>query len=587
MKSLKIEDYALIGDCETAALVGRNGSLDWLCWPNFSSPACFAALLGTPENGRWQIAPESSRVKISRRYRPHTLILETKFETSSGIVELVDLMPIRGKSSDVVRIVRGLKGKVPMRMEMLLRFEYGRTVPWLKQDDDGAWIASAGASLAILRTKAKVVAGKDGLLSADFTVRAGESVAFVLTEGQSYDPPPPTIDYEKALQETEDFWTKWCSQGTYHGPWSHAVERSAITLKALTYRPSGGIVAAPTTSLPERIGGPLNWDYRYCWLRDASLTLSAMVEAGFREDAVSWKQWLIRAGGRDASQVQIMYGLSGESHIQEWEVSWLAGYEKSTPVRIGNAAVLQTQQGIYGEIAHALFHAREAGIPCDPQELKQQQLLTEHIAKVWRQPGSGMWEERTKPHHFTTSRVMVWVALDRAVQSIERHGMEGPLKEWKKLRDQVHDDVCRHGYNKRMNSFVQHYGSKQLDASLLLLPIFGFLPASDPRILGTIQAIEKHLMRDGVILRNVPETGKAKQGAFLACNFWLVENLTMIGRHDDARKLFEHLLTLANDLGLLSEEYGFKEKRLLGNFPQAFSHIALVNAALRLAAAGR
>ena len=587
MNSPKIEDYALIGDCETAALVGRNGSLDWLCWPEFSSPACFAALLGTPENGRWQIAPKSSRMKVTRRYRPHTLILETQFETSSGVVELIDLMPLLGKNSDVIRIVRGREGKVQMRMELLLRFEYGRMVPWQEKIEDGAWTSSAGPNMATLQTSEKVQEGEKGLLSADFTVKAGESVAFALTYSRSYEQPPAPIDYEKALAETEDFWAKWCLQSSYQGTWSNAVERSLITLKALTYRPSGGIVAAPTTSLPERIGGPLNWDYRYCWLRDASLTLAAMTDAGFHEDAIHWKQWLLRAVGRDASQVQIMYGLSGERQIVEWEADWLPGYQKSSPVLIGNAAVKQTQQGIYGEIAHALFHAREAGIPCDKRELTLQQGLTEYIAEVWRKPGSGMWEERTEPHHFTTSRMMVWVALDRAVHSIERHGMDGPLKKWKKLRDRVHADVCRYGFHKRLNSFVQHYGSKRLDASLLLLPIFGFLPATDPRILGTIHAIEKHLITDGVVLRNIPQTSKAKQGAFLACNFWLVENLTMIGRHDDARKLFERLLTLANDVGLLSEEYGFREKRLLGNFPQAFSHIALVNAALRLTAAGR
>ncbi|HEX5413896.1 MAG TPA: glycoside hydrolase family 15 protein [Terriglobia bacterium] len=582
MKSPRIEDYALIGDCETAALVGRNSSLDWLCWPEFSSPACFAALLGTPENGRWLMAPKSSRVNTTRRYRPHTLILETRFETSSGVVELIDLMPIREKNSNVIRIVRGREGKVPMRMELMLRFEYGRTVPWLEKAGDDTWIASAGASMAILRTSEKVQEEEDGLLSADFTVKSGESVVFVLTYGRSYEQPPAPIDPEKALIETDAFWTKWCSQGRYQGPWINAVERSLMTLKALTYHPSGGIVAAPTTSLPERIGGSLNWDYRYCWLRDASLALAAMIDAGFHEDAIHWKRWLLRAGGRNASQVQIMYGLAGERQILEWEADWLPGYQQSSPVRVGNAAVKQTQHDIYGEMAHALFHARESGIPCDERELKLQQNLTEHLTKVWRQPSSGMWEERSEPRHFTCARAMAWVALDRAVHSIERHGMDGPLRKWKKLRDHIHADVCRRGFHKRLNSFVQHYGSKRLDASLLLIPIFGFLPASDPRMLGTIHAIEKHLLADGIVLRNIPETREAKQGAFLACSFWLVENLSMIGRDDDARKLFEKLLTLANDVGLLAEEYDIHEKRLLGNFPQALSHIALVNAALRL-----
>ncbi|MGH9585127.1 MAG: glycoside hydrolase family 15 protein, partial [Bryobacteraceae bacterium] len=510
MKSLRIEDYALIGDLETAALVGRNGSIDWLCWPEFSSPACFAALLGGPENGRWLIAPKTSRTKVVRRYRAHTLILETQFETPSGVVEMIDLMPIRGKNSDIVRILRGREGKVPMRMELLLRFDYGRTVPWLQRDESTAWIASAGPNLAILRASEEVHEEKDGLLSADFTVETGKSVAFVLTYGRSYEQPPAPVGHEQALAGTEDFWTKWCSQGSYRGPWSSAVERSLITLKALTYSPSGGIAAAVTTSLPERIGGSLNWDYRYCWLRDASLALAAMIDAGFQEDAIHWKKWLLRAVGRDASQVQIMYGLSGERQIVEWEADWLPGYEKSSPVRVGNAAVKQTQHGIYGEIAHALSHAREAGIPIEENELTLQRNLTEHLGKIWRQPGSGMWEERSEPHRFTVSGVMTWVALDRAVRGIEQHGMDGPLKKWKKLRDHVHADVCRHGFNKRMNSFVEHYGSKRLDASLLLIPVFGFLPPSDPRVLGTIQAIRKQMLADGFVLRNIPKTSKAK-----------------------------------------------------------------------------
>ncbi len=587
MPSRKIEDYAMIGDCETAALVSRDGSIDWLCWPNFSSPACFASLLGSPENGHWMIAPDEKRVTFTRCYRPHTLILETTMETRSGIVRVIDFMPIRGRHSDLVRIVRCDRGKVKMTMKLSPRFDYGSSIPWLESEESPkegfVWIAKAGPNLAILRCSAPVTESSPATLAATFSLKAGESQTFVLTYGCSYEEIPPAIDIDQALQQTSDFWTEWASRSKYRGPYAEAVERSLITLKAMTFRPSGGIVAAPTTSLPEQLGGALNWDYRYCWIRDATLTLSALLEAGYTEEVIAWKEWLLRAVGQDATQVQIMYGIGGERHISDWQIAWLTGYEGSSPVRIGNAAQKQTQQDIYGEIAQALFHSREAGVPCQQQEFRLQQALTNHLANIWQQPGSGMWEERDRPERFTYSLVMAWVALDRAVRSIEQHGMKGPLKEWTKLRDKIHADVLKHGYNPRLQSFVSHYGSKDLDASVLLLPIVGFVPASDPRVSGTVKALEKKLLKGGLLLRNLPRSSKAKQGAFLACSFWLVEVYAMTGRTSEARTLFERILALANDVGLLSEEYDSDAKRLTGNFPQAFSHIAMIRAAMRLA----
>ncbi len=587
MKSRKIEDYALIGDCETAALVSREGSIDWLCWPNFSSPAAFAALLGSPENGHWTLAPDKKHVEFKRRYRPHTLILETLMKTREGSVTVTDFMPIRGRHSDLIRKVHCMDGSVRMNMELCPRFDYGSTVPWIDflgvSGGESTWVAKAGPDLAVLRTTASVIESAPGILSSHFTLKSGESQTFALTYGCSYGSVPSPVDVDQELLDTNRFWTEWTATSKYQGQYSEAVERSLITLKALTYRPSGGIVAAPTTSLPERIGGPLNWDYRYCWIRDATFTLSALIEAGYTEEVIAWKQWLIRAIGQDASQVQIMYGISGERHIADWEVSWLTGYKASMPVRIGNAAQQQIQQDIYGEIAAALFDAREAGISCEPEELRLQQALTEHLAEIWIQPGSGMWEERDKPQRFTYSGVMAWLALDRAVKSIELHGMNGPLKEWKKLRDEIHTDVAKHGFNTHLGSFVSHYGSKRMDASVLLLPLFGFLPADDPRMLSTIKALEQELLNDGLLLRNIPQKSKGKQGAFLACSFWLVEVYAMTGRTREAGALFEKLLALANDVGLLSEEYDTEAKCLTGNFPQAFSHIALVRAAMRLA----
>ena len=583
MRSNKIEDYALIGDCETAALVHRNGSVDWLCWPDFSSPACFAALLGSRENGYWQIAPSDPDAIFTRRYRPHTLILETTMETPGGSVLVTDFMPIRGRHSDLVRMVRCTAGKVNIRFELCLRFDYGSTLPWIHFEaatqGESAWVSKAGPNLTVLRTASLVEESAPGTLTTEFSMHAGELQTYVLTYGCSYETLPDPIEADAALQQTEHYWTSWLAHNKYQGPYSAAVERSLITLKAMTYRPSGGIVAAPTTSLPERIGGPLNWDYRYCWIRDATLTLSALLECGFTEEVIAWKQWLLRAVGRSFSQVQIMYGIGGQRHIANWEVPWLSGYEGSVPVRVGNVAQQQTQQDIYGEIAAALHHAREAGVPCEQEELQLQQELTAHLAKIWREPGSGMWESRDKPQRYTYSEAMAWLAMKRAVTSIEGNGMDGPLAEWKALRDTIHADVCKHGFDARLHSFVQYYGTKNLDASVLLLLVTGFLPATDPRMLGTVKAIEQGLMQDGFLLRNIPASSKAKQGAFLACSFWLVECYALTGRMEEARALFERLLAIANDVGLLSEEYDTSAKRLTGNFPQAFSHIALVHAA--------
>lgn len=587
MPTRKIEDFAMIGDCETAALVSRDGNIEWLCWPNFASDACFASLLGSPENGHWSLSPAGKSVKITRRYRPRTLILETTMQVSDGTVVLTDFMPIRGDNSDLIRVLHCTAGKVTMHMEIRPRFHYGGTVPWIasvtESNGNTAWVAKAGSDLVVLRTEVPLTESAPGSLSATFTLREGESQNFALTYGCSFEEIPSRIEVQQEFDQTETFWTNWAAKCKYKGPYREAVERSLITLKALTYRPSGGIVAASTTSLPERVGGQLNWDYRYCWIRDATLTLSALLDAGYTEEVIAWKQWLIRAVGDDASQIQIMYGIAGERHIADWEASWLGGYEKSTPVRIGNAAQSQLQQDIYGEIASALFHARETGIACEPEELKLQQALTEHLMKIWKKPGSGIWEERGKPQRFTYSVAMAWLTLERGVQSIEEHGMGGSVAAWKKLRDIVRDDVEKHGYNTHIKSFVQHYGSRDLDASVLLLPIVGFVRPDDPRMVNTVKAMESELLQEGLLLRNIPESSKGKQGAFLACSFWLVEVYAMQGRMQDARALFEKVLGLANDVGLLSEEYDTKHKRLVGNFPQAFSHIALVRAAMRLA----
>jgi len=575
-----IKDYALIGDCETAALVSKTGSIDWLCWPDFSSPACFAALLGTPSNGRWHLAP-TLRSRIQRRYRNHTLILETTFSTRTGTVRVTDFMPIRGKHSDVVRLVQGIKGRVAMTMELALRFDYGRSIPWLQHAHKNAFIATAGPGTAYLRTPV-AVEFRNGIMSAEFEVKKGQTIPFVLTYSSSFEDIPERVNPQLALQQTETYWKKWVAGGKYKGKWAAEVERSLVTLKALTYRPTGGIVAAPTTSLPEQRGGALNWDYRFCWLRDATFTLLALMNAGYSKEAAAWQHWLVRAVGGEASQIQILYGLRGERQIPESEIPWLRGYENSRPVRIGNRAAEQFQLDIFGETADALYQARRGNVDLDPRDLHLQRQMVAYLRTVWQRPDSGIWEERGKPRQFVYSNVMAWVALDRAIKSFEEHGMKGPVEEWRVLRQKLHGEVCHNGFNRKLNSFVAYYGASKVDASLLLLPLVGFLPATDKRILGTIRAIEKHLMTGGFLKRNRPDRKAARQGAFLACSFWLVQALTSAGRKHDAEKLFKKLLRLRNDVGLLSEEYDTRARELTGNFPQALSHIALVNAAFHL-----
>jgi len=579
----RIEDYALIGDCETAALVDRSGSVDWLCWPRFDSDACFAALLGEPKHGRWRIAPKDE-ARISRRYRDNTLILETRFETADGAVTLVDFMPPRNERSDLVRLVVGERGRVAMAMELILRFGYGAIVPWVVRTDDGAWRAIAGPDMVALRTPVNLV-GRDLTTVAEFSVTAGETIPFVLGYAPSNGPPPPALDAAAALQATESFWRDWAQSCRPAGEWSDAVVRSLVTLKALIYAPTGGIVAAPTTSLPEMIGGPRNWDYRFCWVRDANLTLSALINAGFLSEARAWREWLLRAVAGSPDQLQIMYGIAGERRLTEWEVPWLSGYENSRPVRIGNAAHVQLQLDVFGELLGTFYQSRERGLAASSSSWALEAALLNHLATVWREPDEGIWEMRSGPRHFTYSKAMAWCAFDRAIRSAEAFGLDGPLDQWRSLRAEIHDDVCRSGFDPQLGSFVQAYGSKQLDASLLLLPKIGFLPIEDPRISGTVRAIEDHLIADGFVLRyradgrtdGLPEG----EGAFLACSFWLADVYMMQQRWSDARRQLEHLLDLRNDVGLLSEEYDPRSRRLVGNFPQAFSHVALVNSAYR------
>ena len=586
MTRLRIEDYALIGDCATAALVGRNGSIDWLCLPRFNSPACFSALLGEPEHGRWLIAPCAPDATVQRRYIDTSLVLATTFETAQGAVELIDFFRPRHGPLDLVRLVRGLRGRVKMQVEIVLRFDYGYLVPWVEQLPDGGISAIAGPERVVLRTPVKLT-GEDLKTVAEFEVAAGETVPFVLTYGASHLPPPRPVDAERALANALAFWRQWSTDCGSAGPWTDTVKGSLAVLKGLTYAPTGGIVAAPTTSLPERLGGPRNWDYRYCWLRDATFTLLALMHAGCSGEARSWRDWLFRAVAGSPDQIQIMYAIGGERRLTEWEVPWLPGYEESRPVRIGNAASNQTQLDIYGEIIDAFYHTYLNGLPPAARATPIVRAVLGHLAGIWQDPDEGIWEVRGPPQHFTHSKVMAWVAFDRAIKISERLGDgEDGVAAWREIADKIHADVCAKAFDRELDSFVQAYGSKSVDAALLLLPLVGFLPATDPRITGTVKAIEKRLLLDGLVFRY--DTGEGVdglppgEGAFLACSFWLADNYILQGRMSEARALFERLLLLRNDVGLLAEEYDPRAKRQLGNYPQAFSHVALVNTAFNL-----
>jgi GH15 family glucan-1,4-alpha-glucosidase len=582
---LGIEDYGLIGDCETAALVGRDGSIDWLCWPAFDSDACFAALLGTSRHGRWLIAPAEAVTRSSRRYWDNTLILETRFETASGTVALIDFMPPRGHASDVVRLVRGVAGKVKLKMELVIRFGFGIDIPWVRRTEDGALLAISGPDMTVLRTPVET-RGEDLTTVAEFEVSAGETIPFVLTYGPSHLPLPEPINPAQALQDTADFWTEWCSHCTYEGDHRELVMRSLITLKALTYAPTGGIVAAPTTSLPEKLGGARNWDYRFCWLRDATFTLLALMNSGYTGEATAWYNWLLRAAAGAPVNMQIMYGIMGQRRLLEWEAGWLPGYEGAQPVRIGNAAHAQLQLDVYGELIDAFYQSRMAALELDENSWSLGRAVLDHLADVWDEPDHGIWERRGEAKHYVSSKVMTWVAFDRGIKSAERFGLDAPLERWRTLRDAICRDVCEKGFDREQNAFVESYGSQLLDASILLLPAVGFLPASDPRVRGTLAAIEKYMMRDGFVLRHDPrEVTDEKQpieGAFLACSLWLADAWVLAGEVTKARALFDRVVAVANDLGLLAEEFDSGEGRQTGNFPQALTHIALINTAHNL-----
>ncbi len=581
----RIEDYAMIGDLGSAAMVGLDGSIDWLCWPRFDSDACFAALLGTPENGRWQIAPKDKNAKITRRYRPNTLILETRFETLDGAATLIDFMPPREENSHLLRLLIGERGEIELHGELILRFGYGATVPWVTRIDDHTMRAVAGPDMVVLHSSAPF-RGERFHTVGDFSIKAGEKQSFGLSYALSHKEMPEALDVEQRLAATEQFWTGWAAKNEIECPWDGAVVRSLITLKALTFAPTGGMVAAPTASLPECIGSVRNWDYRFCWLRDATLTLLALMNGGYYEEAQMWRDWLLRAAAGSPSQIQIMYGIRGERRLTEWEVPWLPGYEESKPVRIGNAAHNQRQLDIFGEVMDALYQARRGGLGNAATGWDLERALLAHLEKIWREPDEGIWEVRSGREHFTYSKAMAWLGFDRAIKSAETYNLPGPLDRWRQVRAEIHADVCAYGFDVERGSFVRAYGSKNLDASLLLLPAIGFLPPEDPRIRGTVEAIERELVVDGLVLRYDTATAAdglpAGEGVFLACSFWLVDAYLMLGRRDDAVRLFERLLALRNDLGLLSEQYEPRAKRLVGNFPQAFSHLALVNTASNL-----
>jgi GH15 family glucan-1,4-alpha-glucosidase len=589
MSSL-IEDYAFIGDCQTAALVAKNGSIDWLCFPRFDSGACFAALLGKPENGRWQIAPVAKPVQIRRRYRPGTLILETDFETDDGAVRIIDFMPPRSSAPDLARIVEGIRGQVKMRMELVIRFDYGSIIPWVhKLDNKGGIRATAGPDTLYFRTPVSHH-GQNFTTLAEFDVSAGQRIPFELTWNPTHEPEPPQRDAEQTLRETDEWWCEWSSRCTYQGESREAVLRSLITLKAMTFAPTGGIVAAATTSLPEQLGGVRNWDYRYCWLRDATFTLYALTIGGYVQEAKAWRKWLVNAVAGEPAGMQIMYGVAGERRLTELEVPWLAGYENSTPVRIGNAAYQQRQLDVYGEVIDALHLARRIGLPPSNEAWHIERSLLRFLETEWPKPDEGIWEIRGPRRQFTHSKVMAWVAMDRAVKAIEHFGVKGDVERWRRIREDIHQQVCRQGFNPELNSFVQVFGSKDPDASLLVLPLVGFLPANDPRIVGTVDYIQRQLVRDGFVSRYPTETGvdglPPGEGAFLICTFWLADNLALQGRLDEARAIFQRLLALRNDVGLLAEQFDPHSKRMVGNFPQAFSHVGLINTARNLSQPG-
>jgi len=580
-----IEDYGLIGDLQSAALVGRNGSIDWLCLPRFDSPACFAALLDDDRAGRWLLAPAGAGGCSRRRYRGDSLVLESEWETADGTVRVVDLMPPRGEAPDVVRIVEGISGRVPMRMELRLRFDYGRVVPWVRSVD-GEWGAVAGPD-AVWFTAPVPVGHDDQVVTATFEVAAGDRVPFVLTYAASYGRRPRRVDAAESLDQTTEFWSDWMDHCRYEGRWPDAVRRSVVTLKALTYGPTGGIVAAATTSLPEDLGGSRNWDYRFCWLRDATFTLQALLGTGYVREARAWRDWLLRAVAGDPADLRIMYALDGSRRIPEYELPWLSGYEGSAPVRVGNAAAEQFQLDVWGEVLDGLHLSREAGLSSTADAWRLQRALLDFLEGAWDRPDNSLWEVRGPQRPFVHSKVMAWVGLDRAVQAVERFGLDGPVDRWRRLRQEIHDDVCAKGYDADRNTFTQFYGSRGLDAALLLLPRVGFLPWDDPRVSGTVDAVARDLDQDGFLLRYRPEADgvdglPGTEGAFLACTFWLADALAGLRRTDEAERLFERLLGLRNDLGLLSEEYDVSAQRQVGNTPQAFSHVGLVNTARHL-----
>jgi len=580
-----IEDYGVIGNCETLALVGRDGSIDWLGLPRFDSATCFSSLLGDTQHGRWLIAPVEEIIRATRHYRGDTMILETVFETARGAFSVIDFMVRRDGVSDLVRLVKGIRGTVSARFELVVRFEYGSVVPWVTRRDDGRMQFTAGPDRLLLDAEVPL-RGEDMKTVGEFEVTSSDEFGFVLSWTPSFRAAPAPFKAKDALAETETFWTDWAAKFQPAGEWSGAVLRSLLTLKALSHWETGGIVAAGTTSLPEKLNGPRNWDYRFCWLRDATFSLYALIGAGYLTEASAWRQWLLRAVAGSPDDIQIMYGVGGERRLTEFEVPWLTGYEGSLPVRVGNAAANQIQLDVYGEIFGVLYAGRRAGLPEDPATAGLATALLEHLEKIWDQPDDGIWEVRGGRKHFTHSKVMAWVAFDRAVRTAEEFGLEGPVDHWRSIRDEIHKQVCDHGFDAAQNTFVQSYGATELDASLLLIPIVGFLPPSDSRVHGTLAAIERNLIADGLVLRYHTASGAdglpPGEGAFLACSFWLADNYILQGRYDEAVDLFNRLLLLRNDLGLLSEEYDANEGRQLGNFPQAFSHLALVNTALNL-----